>query len=223
MANANHRSRRKGRNAAQLSRKKSVKNPYERVLIVTEGSKTEPYYFRELRNHFRLSSANIEITGKSDPTPDCIIKYAKTAFARERSAGNPFDKVFCVFDRDSHAVYDAVVAEISTMRPRGVFSAVLSVPSFEYWLRLHFSYTAAPYAAAGRRSAGDMVVADLKRHIPAYEKALEGVFQLLLTRLDTALLNAERRSTEVEHEKSDNPSTQVHILVRYLMSFKENP
>lgn len=40
--------KRKQRRATSLQRKKALKAPYDRVLIVCEGAKTEPNYFREI-------------------------------------------------------------------------------------------------------------------------------------------------------------------------------
>ncbi|OPY61749.1 MAG: hypothetical protein A4E57_04133 [Syntrophorhabdaceae bacterium PtaU1.Bin034] len=37
--------KRKAKTARDLARKKATRAPYERVLIVCEGRKTEPYYF----------------------------------------------------------------------------------------------------------------------------------------------------------------------------------
>ena len=43
-------------------RKPRVREPYDRVLIVTEGEKTEPLYFRELVSTYRINTANVEVT-----------------------------------------------------------------------------------------------------------------------------------------------------------------
>lgn len=56
--------KRKKRLAASLQRKRILKAPYDRVLIVCEGAKTEPNYFREIRDAYRLSTANIDICGE---------------------------------------------------------------------------------------------------------------------------------------------------------------
>lgn len=42
----------KARQAAKLARKKARRAPYERILIVSEGSKTEPHYFGEIRAYY---------------------------------------------------------------------------------------------------------------------------------------------------------------------------
>ena len=51
--------KRKAREAESLRRQAAKRVPYDVVLIVCEGEKTEPYYFKGLRKHLRLSNANI--------------------------------------------------------------------------------------------------------------------------------------------------------------------
>ncbi len=54
MARDNHP---KIRQQNKLQRKKASTKGSDRLLIVTEGKKTEPYYFGEIRSHYRLSTA----------------------------------------------------------------------------------------------------------------------------------------------------------------------
>lgn len=51
----------KVRNKRQLARKRTSRASYDRILIVSEGSKTEPNYFKEIRSAYRLQTANIEV------------------------------------------------------------------------------------------------------------------------------------------------------------------
>jgi hypothetical protein len=65
------------RTAGSYARRGPVREPYDRVLIVCEGKKTEPYYFGGLRLHYRLSSANIEITPANGTDPMSIVSFAE--------------------------------------------------------------------------------------------------------------------------------------------------
>ncbi len=56
--------KRHGHGATDLKRRGPKKQPYDRVLIVCEGAKTEPTYFRELCDHYQLSTANIETSAR---------------------------------------------------------------------------------------------------------------------------------------------------------------
>jgi hypothetical protein len=46
--------KRKAKLAKDLQRRQARRAPYEKVLIVCEGGKTEPNYFTELRDHYEL-------------------------------------------------------------------------------------------------------------------------------------------------------------------------
>ena len=48
------------RQRKQLERKQGQRAGYHRILIVSEGSKTEPNYFREIRAAYRLHTAHVE-------------------------------------------------------------------------------------------------------------------------------------------------------------------
>ena len=49
------------RQQKQLARKLGRRSSYDRILIVSEGSETEPNYFKEIRTTYRLDTANIEV------------------------------------------------------------------------------------------------------------------------------------------------------------------
>jgi hypothetical protein len=51
------------RQRQQLERKQGRRAAYDRILIVSEGSKTEPLYFGEIRAACKLHTANVEHPG----------------------------------------------------------------------------------------------------------------------------------------------------------------
>ena len=58
----------KERQQRQLARKRAKRASYDRILIVTEGSKTEPNYFCEIREAHRLHNANVQVRPASAST-----------------------------------------------------------------------------------------------------------------------------------------------------------
>jgi hypothetical protein len=56
--------KRKAKAADAHRRKKATQALYERVLIVCEGEKTEPYYLKGLRKSLGLNPANVVIADK---------------------------------------------------------------------------------------------------------------------------------------------------------------
>ena len=75
------------------------------MLIVCEGKRTEPLYFSELADHYRLSTANVMVVGTGSD-PHTVVREAKELQKRERRQGERYDEVYCVFDRDEHPAFD---------------------------------------------------------------------------------------------------------------------
>ena len=169
-------SRRKPKNQHNLSRKKPKREPYNRVLIVCEGKKTEPYYFSDLRNHYGLSTANIAVTPANGSDPISIVKYAKKCQQDEKKQGEQFDRIYCVFDRDEHINFSAACDQIVA----NGFQSVRSWPCFEYWLLLHFSYHRKPFLATQGRTAAQYCQSVLKTKMPTYLKGEKSLFSTLL-------------------------------------------
>ncbi|MEZ4662066.1 MAG: RloB family protein [Caldilineaceae bacterium] len=192
------------------------RSPYDRVLIVCEGSKTEPTYFQQMIDHLKLNTANVKIDGDSDPAPRSVVQHAKK---RHKEDGD-FDRIYCVFDKDQHTTYEQAKSDISNARPSNCFFAVTSVPCFEYWLLLHFVYTTKPFAPSGVRTAADEVIVELKQHIPNYQKGAHDIFAQLIERTEQAIRHAEQANRQAEHNDTDNPTTAVHELVTYLQTSK---
>jgi hypothetical protein len=80
--------KRKERKAELLRRRRAIKEPYDVILIVCEGEKTEPNYFSELKKAFRLSNANVRICGRG-ADPLSVLDFAIETFRREPE----FDRV----------------------------------------------------------------------------------------------------------------------------------
>jgi len=210
--------RRKERKVESLRRRRAMKAPYDVVLIVCEGKKTEPNYFNELKKAFRLSNANIKVTGRG-ADPLSVVNFAIESFQEEPE----FDHVYCVFDRDRHTTYPEALDKIHHTRlGRGskIF-AIPSIPCFEFWLLLHFRYTTKPFDASPSDSICSKVIEELKRYLPAYRKGDSGIFNEIKDRLGDAITNARRVEQYHQTSGTDNPSTQVHNLVEYLRDLKK--
>ena len=199
-------------------RKEATREPYDRVLIVTEGTKTEPSYFRALVAHYRLNTANVHVVpSERGSDPGTVVETAVSVQNAERARGDPYDRVYCVFDRDGHANFDA-----ASQRALGEedFRLARSWPCFEYWLLLHFEFTRAPFAGTGGQSSCDNCVLALRRHVADYRKAMPGVFGRLASQLETAKSHARRALDDAAGDDERNPSTEIHELVEYLQALK---
>src|ERR1700730_16503751 len=98
----------------QYLKREPRREPYDVVLIVCEGQKTEPLYLKRLRSVHRLSSANIEILPSPSQDPINIVDYAE-----QRCQSDEFDRAFCVFDRDGHHGYERALRRISELKAAG--------------------------------------------------------------------------------------------------------
>ena len=210
--------KRKERKAESLRRRQAMKAPYDVVLIVCEGEKTEPNYFSELKKTFRLSNANVRICGRgSDPLS--VVNFAIETFRWEPE----FDRVYCVFDRDRHTTYDAALDRVRRTRlgKGSRIFAIPSIPCFEFWLLLHFMYTTRPFDAPPGDSICSRVIEELKKHLPAYKKGDHDIFNKMQDSLNDAITNASRVQQFHQTSGTDNPSTLVHSLVEYLRDLKK--
>lgn len=214
--------KRKAKVAKDLDRRQAKRSSYEKVLIVCEGEKTEPNYFNELVDYYKLNSANVEIDGSCGSSPKSVYEKAVEIYENETTRGDSYDKVYCVFDKDTHETYSSTLKSISLMEPKGVFFYVKSVPCFEYWLILHFNYTTKPYASTEKNSTGDIALKELKKLMPDYKKGLKGVFSTLHGQLEFAKANAVRAEKHAQANHTDNPSTNINDLVDYLQKLDNN-
>lgn len=55
--------KRKARTKRSLERERSKREPYEKILIVCEGSKSEPYYFEDAKRFHKINTLNIKVEG----------------------------------------------------------------------------------------------------------------------------------------------------------------
>lgn len=154
----------------------------------------------------------------SGSAPSSVVAHAIKLFAQDPD----YNSVFCVFDRDGHSTFDAAVERIQSTpltRRRGrhqmgsaSFGAITSTPCFEYWLLLHFKYT----TMALPRFAD---VEKQMRTIPQlakYDKGQQGLFSATCNQLQIALENADRANQAAHTCGTDNPTTRMPELVRYL-------
>lgn len=202
-------------------RKEPQKEAYDKILIVTEGQKTEPHYFDEIKSTYKISSLNITINGDSRSSPGFVLKLAKELEKKESKQGSPFDKVFIVIDRDDHACFDKTISEIAKMKG-DQFTAVPSVPCFEYWLLLHLKHTAKCYKSIVGNTAANQVLSELKAFplMVDYGKGSKGIFTKLLDKLEIAKKRATKINEQTREIGEQCPTTEMHELVDYLQNLK---
>ncbi|MDP2369036.1 RloB family protein [Rhodoferax sp.] len=216
----------KERQRQQLERQLGRRASYERILIVSEGSKTEPNYFSEIRSAYRLHTANVEVRPSELGTaPIQVVGYAKDLFEqgdrRKNILPRAFEQVFAVFDRDDHDSYfnalrlaESLDGKLKNDARQFVrFRAIASVPSFELWLLLHYQDIQAPI---GR----DDVMRRLKQHIPGYEKGARRTFATTRAHLVIATQRAETLASKFTADTPPEPYTAIVELVKLLTALR---
>lgn len=64
-----------------LKRQGPTRQPKHRILIVCEGKKTEPRYFRELQHHFQNRLVHVEVNDQSG-VPLTLVERARSLRAK---------------------------------------------------------------------------------------------------------------------------------------------
>lgn len=189
----------------RLRRRRPSRQPLPRILIVCEGTRTEPGYFQGMR-HLLRSLVELEVSPGG--TPKTLVERAvemKKAAEREskRSADRNllYDEVWCVFDIDEHPF----VPEAREQAGANKISVAISNPCFELWVLLHFQDQRAHVDRA-------QVQHLCRQHLPGYEKIVPCDRLLVLNG------DAVRRATELDAWQESrgctgsNPSTGVYRL-----------
>lgn len=176
----------------------------ERFLIVCEGEKTEPNYFKAFRVP---KDVKVSIFGVGED-PLSLVKSAER-FNEQGSYG----QVWCVFDRDSWPP-DNFGNAINSAIAKG-FKVAYSNEAFELWYVLHFEFL---NAGIPREDYIDKLTHHLAK---SYRKNSEDIYDELLSRQDTAIRNAKKlhASYILVNPAQDNPSTTVYELVEALNVF----
>lgn len=181
--------KRKAKKTLELKRAKESREPYDKVLIVCEGEKTEPYYLMALRDFLKLSQANIKIDPNSNSSPKSVVKYAKKLI--KENIKDPYNCVFCVMDKDQHGDFDVAINQIKSFKSGDTkLIGIVSNPCFEYWLLLHFTYTTKIFGASGDSPCVDLIKNNLKTYMKNYKK---GDKSIMLPIIKSRLLFSNRK------------------------------
>lgn len=209
------------RNDSSLKRTGDYLAPYERYLIVCEGSKTERYYFESLIDDYKLGN-NVKIATQTYTCPLQLARYASNYIHsdQEDEEKEVYDKVFCVFDKDTHEHYADALQFIKKNKKDLI--AANSVPCFEYWLIIHFEYTSKPFYTNPSKSAGDEAVTYLKKYINKYTKGNKDTYKATKKYINTALERAKIINKHAKSINTDNPSTHITELVEELIKLRKN-
>ena len=215
------RSRFEARRGLNHRRRYRTTNPRKYYLIVSEGTKTETYYFEALRDDMPKGIIDIEIKGKGMNTSSLVNEAIKLRDERKRQFENglaihEYDEVWVVFDKDDFGeLYNVAVKKAD----QESIECACSNQAFELWYLLHFDFHD---SALHRNQYENMLTHRLGFK---YKKNNRDMYNLIKERQDDAIKNAKKLyegyPKYIQPSEKD-PSTQVYKLVEKLNSHKKH-
>ncbi len=197
--------RKKSSSRGYSPRKVNTREVRQRFLIVCEGEKTEPNYFRSFRVPRNVVEIDVQGLGEN---PSKLVNSAKELKEQEE-----YDQVWCVFDRDSWTPEDFNNA-IQRANNQG-FHIAYSNEAFELWYVLHFEFLNTGIPRCDYLQKLNLL---LSRQ---YKKNSETIYDELFDKQPVAIRNATNLLKQYNPPISskNNPSTTVHLLVQELNKF----
>lgn len=121
---------------AAKKRKENVREKLVRFLIVCEGTKTEPNYFKALIDNYISAVREVMIEGGGRATVSLVDRTQKIKSELERKNAMFFDRVWVVFDKDDFDDFNEAIEKAQNFG----FNSAWTNEAFELWYYLHFEY-----------------------------------------------------------------------------------
>lgn len=205
---------------AAKKRKVATREKIVRFLIVCEGERTEPNYFRELVKDKYSEVRSEDIIGEGRSTCALVKKTEEVKERLEHQRQLKFDRVWVVFDKDDFNDFNEAIA----LAEKKGFMAAWSNEAFELWYLLHFVYLDAAISRADYIKKLENEIRKIKGYGDyAYKKNDVGIYSLLQKIGDepqAKLRAAKLRSMfyDTKDYKSHKPCTRIDVLVDELES-----
>ena len=201
----------KDHRTANLSRRQGVREVKQSFLIVCEGEKTEPDYFKA----FRMTAATVKAVGEAMNTMTLVNKAISIREA-DKAKKRFYDQCWVVFDKDDFPAKDFNQA-IKYAEKNG-FQVAYSNQAFEYWFLLHFNLYQGPIH---RNQYKNMLEKLIGMPYSKTEGSGAMMYNLLLVRQGQAIKNSETVLAEISHGNpaEEELSTTVHKLVKELNKY----
>ena len=190
-------------------------------LIVTEGTDTEPKYFqrmKEIINEKYKGRIDIQIFGEGDNTLNLLERARKKAM----QSPNTFKHVWVVYDIDD---FPADHIDNTALRCKALsntetqYHAMWSNQCIELWFLLHFDFM---QSDLHRKEYFPKLSVHLdKISAGKYEKNRDDMFDLLLPKIDIAIVNGKKldRINEKNTPSQSGPGTKVYELIEKLKPY----
>ncbi|MCQ2219733.1 MAG: RloB family protein [Paludibacteraceae bacterium] len=187
-----------------------------KILIVCEGDKTEPEYFKSFKEN-DVFVINMDTDGGKINTIQVVEKAIKL---RDKNSSRPYDRVWAVFDKDDFPAKDFNDAIIKAQKEN--IGCAWSNESFELWYLLHFCNVT---TAITRKDYIEKLNENIRSKDSKfkYEKNNPNMRKILSQYgNETQAIKFAKTLTnnwEGSNYASQNPATTVYKLVEQLLGF----
>lgn len=208
-------------------RRQGTRDQIVRFLIVCEGEKTEPNYFKALIDDCKSQNDGAKIDKqRTQVVPAAVIgggacgtcklveKAKKLEKEYKRKHQVPFDRVWVVFDKDEYKDFNKAIADAKKEK----MNCAWSNGAFELWFLLHFQNGFEGKCKDYVNKIESILKKKLKKTDFSYEKNDEGFYQILQAHGDEeqAIKRAQKLRENMGEKKNyatHNPRTEVDLLV----------
>jgi len=186
-----------------------TREPTLKILIVCEGVKTEPEYFKK----FPVPKDVAEVHGLGMDPLRLVQQARKLAHEYRQRTGYSYGQVWCVFDRDEFPLER--FRQALQLAAESKFEVAYSNPAFEIWYLLHFGFSDRPMT---RRAC----CSSLSAHLGCPYEKNQSWYSQLLSAQEQAIEHAAKLLARYDSPDParNNPSTTVHLLVQELRRLK---
>ncbi len=184
------------------------------IIIGVEGNKnnqTEKVYLQEIS---RLQGRYTLIFADGNETDALNVVKSIIKKCREYKISKKDRLAFCIIDTDNDITKREIINQASLLAQQNNIKMLLSTPSFEYWILLHYERTIKHFV-----NQSDVIEFIRKKHNPRYSKKLAN-FDFSLESINAALENLEACRKNMGQSSNDlfhDPNTSFDILVKLLI------
>lgn len=194
---------------------KKTKTKNVSVLIALEDEKSSRFYIKWLIKDKNLA-ANVAFAEHIGTDPKSVLKAIKRF--KDDNPTIKYEKAWLVIDRDSFDI-ENFKGTLETARHNNICVAY-SNECYELWLLLHFKDVT---GFKTRKELRSELNTEFKKNFKIeYEKSERNVYVMLIDRQEDAIRRAEKLIERTIRDNGcldpfmNNPSTQIHVLIKCL-------
>ena len=203
----------------EKSRPTNTRNKRVYFLIVCEGEKTEPKYFKAIENELPQGTIELEIAGTGRNT----IGLVNYTIEQRNKANRKYDQVWAVFDKDDFpdANFNSAIFKAEA---NGIKCAWTN-EAFELWFMLHFQYVDTGMSRDEYKKFIERELTSKIGNVYKYKKNAPDTYVLLKKygNLTQAIVRAKKLKAQYTDQcyANHNPCTCVYELIEALFNPKE--